>query len=74
MNRIDRFSPPRLARLRYQDADFQILQEGEYVVCAVTRQQIPMGELRYWNVERQEAYASAAAAFQRYLSTRTPGA
>ena len=74
MNRIERFAPPRLARLHYQDAEYKILQEGEYVVCAVTGQQIPVGELRYWNVERQEAYASAAVAFQRYLATRTSGA
>ena len=74
MNLMDRFIAPRLARLQYLDADYKILQEGEFVVCAVTGQQIPVGELRYWNVERQEAYASSAIAFRRELATRTPGA
>ena len=60
--------------MRYLDADYQVLQEGEFVVCAVTNQRISMSELRYWNVNRQEAYASAAVAFQRYRSTRTPSA
>ena len=33
-------------------------------VCAVTRQPIPLAELRYWSVERQEAYASAEASLE----------
>ena len=70
MNRIDRFAPLKLARLRYRDADYDVMQEGDYVVCAETGAQIPVGELRYWNVELQEPYASAEAAFQRLLTSR----
>jgi hypothetical protein len=36
------------------------------VVCAVTGLQIPVDELRYWSVERQEAYIDAAAALKRH--------
>ena len=32
--------------------------------CAVTRQPIPLADLRYWSVERQEAYVSAAASLE----------
>ena len=51
------------------DADFQVLTEGDHVRCAVTGAPIRLEELRYWNVARQEAYASAGAAFQRHLET-----
>ena len=51
----------RAARLHYMQGTFRILSPGDHVVCAVTRQPIPLDELRYWSVERQEAYASAEA-------------
>jgi hypothetical protein len=51
----------RLARLHYLSGTFRVLSHGDHVLCAVTRQPIPLAELRYWSVERQEAYISAAA-------------
>ena len=51
----------RQARLHYMQGTFRILSQGDHVLCAVTRQPIPLDELRYWSVERQEAYASAEA-------------
>ena len=51
----------RLARLHYLPGTFRVLTPGDHVLCAVTRQPIPLDELRYWSVERQEAYASAEA-------------
>ena len=41
-----------------------LLSAGDHVICAVTRQQIPLAELKYWSVERQEAYISAEASLQ----------
>ena len=55
------------ARIRYGDADFQILAPGDFVRCAVTGRPIAIQDLRYWSVERQEAYADAAASLQRHL-------
>ena len=67
MNRHEPFMPRgREARLRYLDADFQVIAEGDHVICAVTGMPIKLDELRYWSVPRQEAYASAEAAFTRY--------
>jgi hypothetical protein len=67
MNRIDRFfGLASEARVRYGDGDFQVLSPGEFVRCSVTGKNIPLSELKYWNVERQEAYASAEIAVQRY--------
>jgi hypothetical protein len=58
------------ARLRYLDSDFQVVVPGAYVVCAVTGRQIPLSDLRYWSVDRQEAYLDADAALKRELSVR----
>lgn len=54
------------ARVRYEDADFSVLKAGAYVVCAVTGARIPLAALKYWNVDKQEAYADAAAALRGF--------
>ena len=54
----------RLARLHYLPGTFRVLAHGDHVLCAVTRQPIPLAELKYWSVERQEAYASALASLE----------
>ena len=54
----------RLAKLHYLPGTFRVLTPGDHVVCAVTRQPIALGDLRYWSVERQEAYVSADAALE----------
>ena len=61
------FGPRTEARVRYSDADFHVLSPGEFVRCAVTGRQIPISELRYWSVTRQEAYAAASASLTRHL-------
>ena len=53
------------AEVEYLDGDFKVRRPGAYVRCAVTRQPIPLEELKYWNVERQEAYASPEAKLTR---------
>ena len=54
----------RLARLHYLDGTFRLLADGDHVLCAVTGAAIPLEQLRYWSVERQEAYADAAASLE----------
>ena len=54
------------AKVRFLDADFDILEQGDFVRCAVTGRPIPLKSLRYWSVERQEAYASAEIALKRH--------
>lgn len=66
MNRQD----PRLpllseAVVEYLDNDFRVVRAGAFVRCAVTGERIPLEELRYWSVERQEAYASTDAVLKR---------
>jgi len=70
MNFLDPFLPQsREARLRYFDADFQVMREGEFVRCAVTGDAIRLDSLRYWNVARQAPYRSAEVAFAELLKT-----
>ena len=70
MNRIERFGRGRgEARVRFLDGDFQVMSPGSFTRCAVTGAEIPLDELKYWSVARQEAYADAAAALKRYQET-----
>ena len=54
------------AKLKYNPNGFEIVENGEYVVCAVSGKNIPLNKLTYWNVELQEAYFSQKEAQQRY--------
>ena len=47
-----------LAKLKYGPNTFEILEEGSYVICAVSGKKIALNKLTYWNVELQEAYFS----------------
>lgn len=70
MNRHEFSGRDGEARLRYLDSDYQVVVPGAYVTCAVTGQRIPLAELRYWSVDRQEAYADVEASLKRELSLR----
>jgi hypothetical protein len=64
MNYMDPIKPPlKEARLRYGDGDYQILQAGDHVRCSVSGAHIRLDDLKYWNVDKQVAYRSAAIAF-----------
>jgi hypothetical protein len=53
------------AEVKFLDGDFRIVRPGAFVRCAVTNVPIPLEELKYWNVDLQEAYASPQAVMQR---------
>lgn len=53
------------AKLQYGPNGFRVLRPGSHVVCAATGEIIPLAELRYWSVDRQEPYASAEIATER---------
>ncbi len=57
-------SGAREAKIHYLDGTFRLLSSGDHVRCAVTGAIIPLEDLRYWSVERQEAYADAAASLE----------
>lgn len=62
---MNRFEGPgsRQAKVRYLDGDFQVILPGTHVVCAVTGERIPLDELKYWSVARQEPYVDVEASF-----------
>lgn len=53
------------AELEYLDGKFRVLRPGSFVRCAVTGEPIKLEDLRYWNVDLQEPYASPQAKLQR---------
>jgi hypothetical protein len=54
----------REAKIHYLDGTFRMLSAGDHVRCAITGAVISLDELRYWSVERQEAYVDAAASLE----------
>ena len=46
------------AKLVYKHNSFDIIEAGNFVICAVSGKEIPVDQLTYWNVELQEAYYS----------------
>ncbi len=66
MNLFERKAPgAKEAEVQYLDGDFRIVRPGSFVLCAATGQQIPIEEMRYWDVDRQEAYVSTDAIMDR---------
>ena len=48
----------KLAKLKYLPNNFDIIEEGDHVICAVSGKKISLQDLNYWNVDEQEAYFS----------------
>ena len=55
----------KLAKIKYLPNNFQIIEEGDYVICAVSGKKIDIDKLTYWSVELQEPYFSYEEAFKR---------
>ena len=55
----------KLAKIKYFPNNFQIIEAGEYVECAVSGKKIKIENLNYWNVELQEPYFSYIEANQK---------
>ncbi len=48
----------KLAKIKYLPNNFEIIQNGDYVICAISGKKISIDNLTYWNVDLQEAYYS----------------
>ena len=48
----------KLAKLKYLPNNFDIIEEGDHVICAISGKKISLQNLNYWNVDEQEAYFS----------------
>ena len=54
------------AKLKFKPGNFEIINSGDYVLCKVSGKKIDLSELKYWNVELQEAYFSYIEATERF--------
>ncbi|MEM1133612.1 MAG: DUF2093 domain-containing protein [Pseudomonadota bacterium] len=57
----------RMAKLQYLPGTFRIVSSGDHVVCAVSGERIPLEDLRYWSVTRQEPYSTAEISVEAAL-------
>ena len=55
----------KLAKLKYLPNNFEIIEAGDHVICAVSNKIIPLEKLNYWSVDLQEAYYSYIEAGMR---------
>tara|TARA_Y100000389_G_scaffold197299_1_gene231662 strand:+ start:476 stop:673 length:198 start_codon:yes stop_codon:yes gene_type:complete len=53
----------KLAKIKYLANNFEIIENGDHVLCSISGKPIKLEELNYWNVELQEAYFSYKEAF-----------
>jgi hypothetical protein len=53
----------KLAKIKYLPNNFEVITDGDHVICAVSGKTIGLSELNYWNVDLQEPYYSYKEAF-----------
>ena len=58
------------AKLIYKHNSFDIIEEGDYVICAISGKEIMLQNLNYWNVDFQEAYFSTIEASERFKTIK----
>jgi|TARA_B110000459_G_C16176560_1_gene301786 hypothetical protein len=54
------------AKLIFKHNYFEIVEEGDYVLCAISGKEILLQNLNYWNVNLQEAYFSPEEVNERF--------
>lgn len=60
-------SSENAATLLYGPNGFRVIKPGHFVLCAMSGVPVPLEELRYWSVDRQEAYATAELSTRRAM-------
>ena len=55
----------KLAKIKYLPNKFEILENGDHVICAISGKAIRLEDLQYWNVELQEPYFSYVEASKK---------
>ena len=55
----------KLAKIKFLPNNFEIIEKGDHVICAISGKKISLDELNYWNVELQEAYFSYVEASKK---------
>ena len=55
----------KLAKIKYFPNNFQIIEDGDHVICSISKKKIFLDKLNYWNVELQEPYFSYIEASEK---------
>ena len=55
----------KLAKLKYLSNNFEVVEHGDHVICAISGKQIKLEDLNYWNVDLQEPYYSYVEASKK---------
>ena len=55
----------KLAKIKYLPNNFEIIESGDYVICAISGKKINLEDLQYWNVDLQEPYFSYVEASKK---------
>ena len=58
------------AKLIFKHNYFEVIEDGDHVLCAVSGKEIKLQNLNYWNVDLQEAYYSPIEANKRYKNQK----
>ena len=58
------------AKLLFKHNHFEVVEEGDFVLCAISGKKIELEKLNYWNVDLQEAYFSPTEANERYMQLK----
>ncbi len=58
------------AKLKFKHNYFEIIKDGDFVLCAISGKEIPLQNLNYWNVDLQEAYFSPIEVNQRFKTKK----
>ena len=59
------------AKVIFKHNFFEIIEDGDHVLCAVSGKKINIQNLNYWNVELQEAYYSPVEVKERFKFLKT---
>ena len=60
----------KLAKLKYLPNNYDIIEPGDHVICAISNKKILLTDLNYWNVDLQEAYYSPKEVNERYKNLK----
>ena len=58
------------AKLIFKHNSFDIVEDGDHVICAISGKKIMLKDLNYWNVDLQEAYFSPKEVNERYKALK----
>ena len=55
----------KLAKIKYLPNNYEIIEPGDHVICAISNKKIMLENLNYWNVDLQEPYYSYVEANEK---------